>query len=109
MDTHDKLDQAGQGQQEEDGGEGHMVGEVDALALLPLELDLAVAGPVEALPMSGTVSVAAFGGHVGVLVAETHLVHHPGQPTTHKGKGTRGGYEVGPQEAVHDIVKVTSL
>ena len=38
--AHYQLDERGQRQQEEDGREGHVVGEVDCRALLALELDL---------------------------------------------------------------------
>ena len=45
--AHDQLDERGQRQQEEDGGEGHVVREVDRGALLALELDLCKEGKEE--------------------------------------------------------------
>ena len=38
--AHHQLDEGGEGEREEDGGEGHVVGEVDRGALGALELDL---------------------------------------------------------------------
>ena len=38
--AHDQLDEGGEGEQEEDGGEGNVVREVDRRALGALELDL---------------------------------------------------------------------
>ena len=48
MYAHDELYERGERDDEEDGGEGDVVGEVDHLARLALELDLAVAQPVVA-------------------------------------------------------------
>ena len=59
MDAHHKLDEAGQRQEEKDGGKGHMVGEVDSFALIPFKLNLAIAGTVHALPVAGAIGVAA--------------------------------------------------
>ena len=49
MDAHGQLDEAGEGQEEKDGGERHVVGKVDIVALGALELDHTVAGSVQAL------------------------------------------------------------
>jgi len=38
--AHDQLDERGEGEREEDGGEGHVVRQVDRRALRALELDL---------------------------------------------------------------------
>ena len=58
MDAHDELDKDDEREEEVDGGEGGVVREVDALALAALEADLAVAGPVQTLAVSGAVVAA---------------------------------------------------
>lgn len=65
VDAHDKLDEDDEREQEVDGGEGDVVREVDALALRPLEADLAIAGPVQTLAVSGTVVAALRVAHLG--------------------------------------------
>ena len=86
VNAHDQLNEAGQSQQKEDGGKCHMVGKVDSLALVALELNLTVARAILALPVARAVGVAA------VLILRVHLTHgFPGrgqQMTTHRRKGT---------------------
>ena len=52
MNAHDQLDQAGQSQEEKDGGKCHMVGKVYPLTLVAFELNKAVAGTVQALAVA---------------------------------------------------------
>jgi len=58
VDAHDKLYENDESQEEVYWREGHVVGEVDLLALAALELDVAVARPVEADAVAGTVITA---------------------------------------------------
>jgi hypothetical protein len=45
MDAHAQLDEGGESHEGENGGECHMVGEVDIVAITPFILDHAVARP----------------------------------------------------------------
>ena len=57
MNAHDQLDQAGQSQEEKDGGKCHMVGKVYPLTLVAFELNKAVAGTVQALAVARTIGL----------------------------------------------------
>ena len=58
MNAHDKLYENDKSQEEVYWSEGHVIREVDLLALAAFELDVAVARPVEADAVAGAIITA---------------------------------------------------
>ncbi len=93
-----------------------MVAEVESLALRPLELDLAVAGPVEALAVPGAVGVALAVEAEPLVIVGRHLavfavdgLELPSQVGDHADDNIRTGSVVLDVAHVRYVAEVVTL